>query len=286
MDTLVRELARRQADVVAAWQLMAAGWARRRVRHHAKRDAWRPVHSGVFVLSQAPLTRRQLWIAAALTAPQTVVSHASAASCWGFRPFEGTYETVTRPGSAGPRRFGEVLISRAALPPDDVTHHHGVPITTVPRTHLDLAPFLDDKGVRRAFRESIRLKLTTAERLRDYADRHRTRRRANQLRDLAARYATLPYARARSDAECHALETLHDAGITPPALNVRIAGEEADLVWRDRRLIIEIDGPQYHRFRDEDLRKQARWEGAGYEVRRLPSSVVYDRPRRLLNAAG
>ena len=59
-------------------------------------------------------------------------------------------------------------------------------------------------------------------------------------------------------------------------MNVRIAGEEADLVWDG--LIVEIDGPQFHQFREEDLRKQALWEKAGYVVRRVPSDDVYDRP--------
>jgi very-short-patch-repair endonuclease len=61
-------------------------------------------------------------------------------------------------------------------------------------------------------------------------------------------------------------------------VNVRIAGEEADLVWFSRRVIVEIDGPQYHRFREEDARKQALWEGAGYTVRRAPSDRVYKAP--------
>jgi very-short-patch-repair endonuclease len=54
-----------------------------------------------------------------------------------------------------------------------------------------------------------------------------------------------------------------------------IAGEEADLVWADRRLIIEVDGPQFHRFRDEDERKESVWREAGFTVRRIASDDVY-----------
>jgi hypothetical protein len=36
MDPLVRELAARQADVVAAWQLLDAGWTRAMIDHHVK----------------------------------------------------------------------------------------------------------------------------------------------------------------------------------------------------------------------------------------------------------
>ena len=67
-----------------------------------------------------------------------------------------------------------------------------------------------------------------------------------------------------------------------PRVNTRIAGEEADLAWPERRLIIEIDGPQYHHFPDEDTRKQRIWEAAGYTVRRIGSDVVYRQPARLI----
>ena len=70
------------------------------------------------------------------------------------------------------------------------------------------------------------------------------------------------------------LEQLQAAG--SPRVNVRIAGEEADLVFENEKQILEIDGPQFHGFREEDARKQARWEEAGYTVRRVSSDAVYD----------
>ena len=50
-----------------------------------------------------------------------------------------------------------------------------------------------------------------------------------------SRYAGLPLHRTRSDAEALALELLRDAGRPRPAVNARIAGEEADLSWRGSR---------------------------------------------------
>ena len=79
-----------------------------------------------------------------------------------------------------------------------------------------------------------------------------------------------------------ALEVLREAGRPLPRLNVRIAGEEADLSWSQMRLIVEIDGGPFHLDVGEDARKQACWEAAGWTVRRLPSDDVYDHPERLL----
>jgi len=158
----------------------------------------------------------------------------------------------------------------------------GIPITTAARTVVDLAGSLRPFELGRAFRESIRLNTTTAD---EIARSVRGQRGTRRLKLLCDRYATIPYHRCRSDAESRALEVLHDAGVAAPRVNVRVGGLEADLVWRTRRLIIEVDSREFHPFPDEDARKQARWEQVGYTVRRVMANDVYYRPELLLAAA-
>jgi very-short-patch-repair endonuclease len=285
MDVRIRELAARQGDLVATWQLRTLGLTKHAIAHAAERLGWRRVHSGVYALTSSPLTRRQRWIAATLTTPDSVLSHASAAACWGIMRFEGGFEIVTRPGSGGRRRIGTVLVLRSRTLEGDTTARDGIRITTGARTLIDLAPSLSERALRRAYRESMRLKVTSTQPLLAALKRHATRRGTRRLKALAIRYRAIPYRRSRSDAESRALEVLHDAGVPAPGVNVRIAGEEADLVWPEARLIVEIDGPQYHQFPEEDARKQRIWEGAGYVVRRLESDAVYEDPARLLALA-
>jgi hypothetical protein len=285
MHSLVRELAAGQADVVAAWQLLGGGWTRAMIKHHVNQQGWRVIHPGVYALTHAPLTRRQRWFAATLTSPDSFLAHASAGAHHGFRPWEGRFETIVRPGSGGPRRVGDVLVSRSTTLADDTTRHHGIAITTAARTVIDLAMYLDHRAIGRMFREALRLEATTANELQAALGRCRGRRRNRLLAGLATRYSSLPYHRTRSNPEARALEILHDAGVEPPRVNIEVAGEEADLTWPRRRRIVEIDGPDFHRFPAEDARKQAKWERAGYSVRRLPSDDVYERPERLLAAA-
>ena len=102
---------------------------------------------------------------------------------------------------------------------------------------------------------------------------------------MVARYSGLPLERARSGAEIRALEILRDANRPLPRLNVRIAGEEADLSWPTNMLIVEIDGRPFHLDVGEDARKQSAWEDAGWTVRRIPSEDVYEQPERLLGLA-
>lgn len=261
---------------------MAAGWTRHKILHEARHSGWRQIHDGVFALGQARLTQRQRWIAAILTAPGTVLSHFSAAACWGFWVWSGAYETVTRPGSGGRRRFGSLLVARSSTLDGQTDRRDGIPIVCAPRALIDIAPGLGTRQLGKGFREAIRLKTTTAN---EISRALNGQRGTAPLVALCDRYATIPYHRTRSDAEGRGLELLHDAGIEPPNVNRKVAGKEADFSWPQYKLIIEIDGPQFHQFADEDARKQLIWERAGNTVRRIPSDDIYHHPERLIALA-
>src|SRR4051794_36906700 len=130
MDPRLRSLASEQGDIVAAWQLLAAGWTRAMVDHRVAETGWRLVHPGVYALAHAPLTRRQRWIAATLTAPGSVRSPAGGGACWGFRPFGGSFEIVPRPGRGGRRRLGRVLVFRPPTLEGAPPRHEGIAIAT------------------------------------------------------------------------------------------------------------------------------------------------------------
>jgi very-short-patch-repair endonuclease len=160
-----------------------------------------------------------------------------------------------------------------------------IPITTVPRTVLDVSCRASTRASARVVREAIRLRLTTLAALVDCCERHRQGRGTGRLRAVLSRYSGLPIGRARSGAEVRAMELLREARFVLPNLNFVVAGVEADLSWAKLRLIIEIDGGPFHDDRGEDARKQAIWEGAGWTVRRIPSDDVYDAPERLIALA-
>jgi hypothetical protein len=281
MDVRLLELAARQRDVVAVWQLRRLGWTPDAVRHGLLH--WRKIHSGVYALTQAPLTREQRRMAATLTAPRSFLNHFSAGAHYGIWSFDAGYETIVRPGSRGRERSGGVLVRYSQTLHGATGTFDGIPITSPERTLIDLAAAADPA---RALREAKRLKLVTPYSLAVSLERHRSRRGTNRLKHLNDRYSGLPYSRCRSNAEAKALEVLHDAGVAAPEVNTDVAGQEADLTWPARRLIIEIDGPQFHQITAEDARKQACWEAAGYTVRRISSDAVFEAPGALIALAG
>lgn len=240
MKDVLRGVAAHHEGVVSAWLLVEAGMTRHAIAHHTA--SLRRIHDGVWVTGDAPITRRQLWWAAVLTAPGRTLSHASAGAAWGFRPWDGGFEVITRPGNGGPRRHGSLLVCRARR--FDTTTLDGLPITTPEQTLEHLWRKLPDTQRSKMLREALRLKRTTPARLTG----------PPSLLQVSRRYARLPLASCRSDAEARALELIDEAGLPLPSVNTRIATEEADLSWPDRRLIIEIDGDQFHHDKREDAR--------------------------------
>jgi hypothetical protein len=277
------KLAGRQFNRVSRLQLVELGLSDAAIAHRVAAGRLVAVEQGVFAF--APVLEHDdwgRWMGATLSAPGTILSLASAGAAWGISSLRRQFETVTRPGSGGPRRHGGLLVFRSSTLKGDCTVLRGVPITTVERTLLDLARGMSERALARALREAIRLHLTTMAAVGDSLGRYHGRRGARRLAIAVARYAGLPVERARSGAEIRAMEVLRATRRPLPRLNVRVAGEEADLSWPDLRLIVEIDGAPFHLDAGEDARKLAAWKAGGWTVHRVASEDVYDRPERLL----
>lgn len=273
----LRELADAQLDLVAVWQLLARGWTEKQVRC---RTAGAPrMHRGVLRIGAARPGREQRWKAATLTTPDTVLALASAADLHGVRAWPGDggrHATVVRPGGGGLRRMDGLVVARSTLlGPADVCLVRGIRVTRVERTLIDLAAVLAPGEIRQPLREALRLRRTTILDLEVALERYARRAGTPEIRALVERFGRLGLDRCRSDAEALAMEQLLLAGLPLPMVNVTIAGFEADLVFPDLLLIVEIDGPSFHVLKDGDARRTAAWSDAGYTVRRLPSDDVF-----------
>jgi hypothetical protein len=201
-DARVAHLAGEQFNRVSRRQLAELGLGDRAIAHRVAAGRLVIVEEGVLAL--APVLEHDewgRWMGATLTAPGTVLSHASAAAARGFWSSPRTFETVTRPGNGGPRRHGGVLAFRSSTLAGDCEVLRGIPITSVPRTLLDLAAHVSERALARALREAVRLKVTTIDAIADSLDRYRGRRGSHRLGAAVARYTGLPIERARSGAE-------------------------------------------------------------------------------------
>jgi very-short-patch-repair endonuclease len=203
-------------------------------------------------------------MAAVLAAgPGAVLSHRSAAALWGIRPTSGARVEITAAKQLHPRPG--LLPHCAVLPRDEVTERDGIPVTTAARTQLDLAAVLDRHQLDRALNEAEVLRLEGPA---DLMARHPGVRGTATLRTLLlnARRST------RSPLEAEFLSFVDEHGLPSPETNTIIEGYEVDAVWREARLIVELDGFAAHGTRaafENDRARDRRLTARGWRTMRV-----------------
>jgi very-short-patch-repair endonuclease len=268
----VVEVASRQHAVISLAQLERAGLGRHAVAYRVKAGWLRPLHRGVYLVG--PLETEHSRAMAAALATGGVVSSYPAAVLWGLRPpREGPIDVIVplklrnRPG---------IRIHQAALHPRDITRRHGIPTTSAARTILDLAAS-DSLEAERALNEARIARLVSDRSLNEQFSRYPRHKGTAALKEATR---TEP-AFTRSEAERRALELIRRAGLPAPEVNQRVEGYEVDLVWRQERVIVEIDGYAFHSTRssfEQDRRRDQRLITAGWRVVRVTWRQLTERP--------
>ena len=177
--------------------------------------------------------------------PRAVLSHRSAAALLGLRPTaRGRVEVTVRGRGTRPRTG--IQVHHAALRPDEATTHDGIPVTLPGRTLVDLAGVLSADQLRRALEQAEILRVLDTAALRSAARGRRGARALTALldeREIGIRHT-------RSELEQRFLEFLRYAGLPLPETNVPldVGGRsiEVDCLWRDPRLVVELDGLGTH----------------------------------------
>jgi predicted transcriptional regulator of viral defense system len=180
-DAGIAELAGRQHGVVARRQLLGLGLGRGAIDRRIEAKRLHPVHRGVYAVGHRELSRLGWWMAAVLACgPDAVLSHRSAAALWGIREGSPTRADVSAPRELASRPG--IRVRRAFVFADEGTIEAGIPVTTVPRTLLDLAAVLQPHELDRALEQAEALRLSDPIPLAALVERHRGRRGTARLR--------------------------------------------------------------------------------------------------------
>ena len=239
------------------------------------------IHIGVYAVGHANLSLRGRWMAAVLAFGRgAVLSHWDAAALWELIEPRGTRFHVTIDTRAGIARRPGLTPHRSRLDREDRERSHGIPVTSIPRTLLDLAEVIDPPGLRRAYEEAARLGALDVHAIERVLARAHGRRGFTPLRDLLG-YDPAPATQARSELELLFLDLVRDAGLPTPAVNVLVEGFLVDAYWPTARIVVELDGYEYHRGREafeRDHAKLGRLRLAGYEVLPLTHRQLVQEP--------
>jgi hypothetical protein len=254
---------------VSRAQLLALGLGHGAIDHRVAGGLLHPVHRGVYAVGHGALSRHGLWMAAVLAAgPGAVLSHRSAAALWAIRDTQRVRPELT---VARRRNLSGVDTHRIALPADEVTTHHGIPVTTPARTLLDLAEQLTVQGLERAVHEAEYRRLTSPLSLDALLTRHRGRRGTAALKKIVDQ-GRLGKTITRSELEERFLAFLDAHELPRPLVNERIGPYTVDALWPESRLVVELDSRSAHettRAFEEDRRRDRDLVTNGYRVIRI-----------------
>jgi hypothetical protein len=217
-----------------------------------------------------------------------VLSHRSAASHWGLLETQGALIDVTAPRG---RHGGEgIRLHRSRfLDARDTTTHEGIPITTVPRTLLDLAATVQPHRLERALAQAERLQLYDHGAITDLIARSHGHRGPGAMARAISREDPKW---TRSELESWFLTLVRDAGLPEPLVNESLTVPdhpplEVDFYWPTHRLIVELDGWETHRTRaafETDRARDAALTAAGWRVVRFTWHEPRDTIQRRLHA--
>ncbi|HET8755056.1 MAG TPA: type IV toxin-antitoxin system AbiEi family antitoxin domain-containing protein [Solirubrobacteraceae bacterium] len=266
----IARLAAEQWGVLSLHELLQCGVSDGGVKRRVKSGHLHRIHRGVYAVGHPNLPLQGRFLAATKACgPTAVLSHYSAAALWGLVSWDGRRPEVTVPGTTTRTHTGIRVHRSRTLRRRDVVRRGGVAVTTAARTIHDLFSVLPYKGVRRAARQALSLKLVAPH-------------------DLPPRLA-LTIAPTRSELEDAVLDLIVDNGFRKPDVNkpLRIDGRRVvpDFRWPAERLVVEADGAVWHAnaiARQDDAERQAILEAFGERVVRVSWEQAIRYPRETI----
>ena len=179
------------------------------------------------------------------------------------------------------RGISGVVTIRCREAPPDRTTWRGIPVTSLPRTLVDLAAVLSERRLARAVHEAAVLHRTTPGQVEAVLARRHNWPGAGRLRRVL--WGDVPVTLSRL--ESLFLRRLREARLPPPETNATVGGRRVDCRWPAHSLTVELDGYAYHHTRhawEQDRRREREARARGDEFRRYSWGDVAEEPQPML----
>lgn len=281
-DAEVLGLARHH--VITHAELRAAGLSDSTIDRRLRAGRLHRRHPKVYAVGRPDLPLDGVFLAAVLACgPRAVLSRLSALRKYDLRGGGAHRIDVTAPRSIKPKP-GIRLHRPRCLDALDTTHADGIPITTLAQTLLDVAAPAYRLDMGKLLHRAIVADVFDATAIWAVLARQPHHPGARRL-DQALR-AEAPL--TRSGLEDAALALFASCSVPPPECNAWISdGDklvEVDFLWREHRLIVEVDGSRYHRSRwrqRQDAAKTEALRAQGWTVHRFTDTEIAGTPAHI-----
>jgi very-short-patch-repair endonuclease/predicted transcriptional regulator of viral defense system len=270
--------------VVTVEQLYWLGLSRSGVHNRVARGRLHRLYRGVYAVGHTSLTVDGKRMAAVLACgPGAALSHRSAGAVWGIcRDGQAKWDVTT--AGRGRKAPTNIRLHRVRAPLGAaVANRHGIPVTTVARTLLDLADVLPRQALERALHEAEHLRLLDARELTETIGGASGRR----TKALAAALAEPSPGITRSVLEERFADLIARTDLPPLRRNVHVHIRgglvEVDVLWPDEKVIVELDGAAHRTRRafEADRRRDTALAVEGYVVIRLTWDRVTREPAKI-----
>jgi very-short-patch-repair endonuclease len=267
----IAQIAAVQRGRVARRQLTAAGIGSAAVHRLIARGQLHPLSRGVFCVGHRADVELGDETAALLAVREgAALSHYSAGLLWEMiTEGDGLIHLIV--GQSKSARVKGVRVHRSRiLGPRDLVIRKWLPVTTPARALLDLAALVSARQLELAFDRSLVARIMRRNDVIELLRRSQGHPGHGGLHALAVREGGTTI--TRSQAEERLLALLRAARLPEPLVNARLHGFEVDFYWPSHKLVVEIDGFQFHSSRrafEHDRRKDAALIGAGLTVIRI-----------------
>jgi putative AbiEi antitoxin of type IV toxin-antitoxin system len=273
----IGRIAEAQQGVITHAQLLEAGVSAGGIQRRVRKGLLLREYRGIYRVGHRAPSVEACYLAAVKACDEgALLSGRAAAHLLGLLkgpapPPEVTAPTKRRVKGIRTRRSQDV----------EATVFRRIPITTVPRTLVDLASVLSVDELARACHEAgVRHGTTPAQVDAVLARRPNTPGAAKLRRVLRGEVHVV-----LSKLERRFLELVREAGLALPQTNRPAGGRRVDCRWPEQRLTVELDSYQFHHSRhawEQDRRREREARARGDEFRRYTYGDVLEHPRLML----
>jgi hypothetical protein len=271
-------IAREQHGLVTQAQMLAARISTREIGRRVRNGSLIRVHRGVYRVGHDAPSLEARYLGAVLACGKGALLCGRAAAHWAgiTRGPLPAPEVMTRTE----RRVEGVITHRCRkIPPPWI--RDGIPLTSVPRTLVDLAAHLSLDDLARACHEAGVRYRTTPRHVRQVLERaHRTTGSA-KLRDVILGDAKVVL--SRLEKEFLALSRAQRFPL--PETNRVASGRRVDCRWPEHHLTVELDSYTFHNSRyawEQDRKREREAYARGDQHRRYTYGDVFDHPDQML----
>ena len=265
--------------MVTRAQLLRAGVTAREIQRRLESGALLPVHRGVYrVGHRAPSIEARYMAAVRAGGDEALLSGRAAAYLLGVVKGKPPPPEVTVPTD---RRIKGVKTRRSTQ--RDATVWRGIPVTTVPRTLVDLAPYLPEEDLARACHEAGVRHHTTPAKVEAVLARRPNSPGAGKAQRRPPWRGTGIAEQAGASLP---VDLLRERRPPPAAADQPSAGaKRVDCRWPEHQLTVELDSYRYHYSRhawEQDRRREREAHARGDEFRRYTWGDVFEHPAAML----